>query len=147
MQGQVYQKDQNNCRGKGTEADGWGAEKFQYCPTNDRSCEIYVGGKLSGYVADDTKSPAAKVCAQETILGRKWNLPDGFEIFTMGGIALFDIFLDIPSENTNTPTLIPMSYSSSIEDSWSIAFYKSLKEVSAGSGPKSDFDHVLCISK
>jgi len=86
MQGQVYQKDQNNCRGKGSEADGWGAEKYQYCPTNDRSCEKETGDRLRRYVADETKSPAAIACAQETFLGKRWGLPEGYEVFTEGGV-------------------------------------------------------------
>ncbi len=66
--GQVYRQAQNDCQGNGTKATVWGASRLQWCPTNDRACEI--DGK-----ADPTKSPAAKACADDTFLSKKWMLP------------------------------------------------------------------------
>jgi hypothetical protein len=66
--GQVYRPEQNDCRGTGTESNVWGRLKFQWCPTNDTSCEV-------NGIADPTKSPAAKACAEDTFLGKKWRLP------------------------------------------------------------------------
>jgi hypothetical protein len=66
--GQVYRPEQNDCRGTGTESDTWGATRYEWCPTNDTSCEV-------NGIADPTKSPAAKACAEDTFLGKKWRLP------------------------------------------------------------------------
>ncbi len=66
--GQVFRQTENDCQGTGTKETVWGASRLQWCPTNDRSCEI--DGK-----ADPTKSPAAKACADDTFLNKKWMLP------------------------------------------------------------------------
>ncbi len=66
--GQVYRPAENDCRGTGTKATVWGALKFQWCPTDDQSCE-------KDGVADPALSPAAKACADSTLLGKKWELP------------------------------------------------------------------------
>ncbi|HMY70003.1 MAG TPA: hypothetical protein PL163_25395 [Leptospiraceae bacterium] len=65
--GQVYRPAENDCRGTGTKGTTWGALKFQWCPTNDRSCE-------KDGVADPALSPAAKACADSNFLGKKWGL-------------------------------------------------------------------------
>ncbi len=70
IQGQVYRAEQNDCKGKGTQADWWGAEKFQWCPTNDRACEI----RNSDGSYDFTKSPAYATCNNDTTTGKKWQL-------------------------------------------------------------------------
>jgi hypothetical protein len=75
--GQVYRPEQNDCRGTGTETDSWGVIRYEWCPTNDTSCE-------TNGIADPTKSPAAKACADDTFLGKKWELPsmqDSMELF------------------------------------------------------------------
>ena len=68
IQGQVYRAEQNDCKGKGTQADWWGAEKFQWCPTNDRACIV----KNSDGSFDFTKSPAWASCIYDTTADKKW---------------------------------------------------------------------------
>ncbi len=156
MQGQVYQKDQNNCRGKGSEADGWGAEKYQYCPTNDRACEKETGDRLREYVADETKSPAAIACAQETFLGKRWGLPEGHEVFTANGSQIFDFFMEIPNyqnSGISSPpiyslgSIIPLSYPGNETEIKSVGFRPLERKVGGGTGPnKNESYPIFCIS-
>ncbi|MCB1193681.1 MAG: hypothetical protein KDK90_24810 [Leptospiraceae bacterium] len=62
-QGQVYRPEQNDCKGTGSASDYYGAQKYQWCPTNDTSCE-----------QDKTKSPAYTTCSEDTTAGKKWEL-------------------------------------------------------------------------
>ena len=72
VQGQVYRPVENDCRGKGTQDNWWGAEKYQWCPTNDRACETL---NSSGYyVYDLTKIPAFATCSNDTTANIKWEL-------------------------------------------------------------------------
>ena len=88
IQGQVYRQAQNDCKGTGTAANYYGAQKFQWCLVNDRSCEKLDGN--SSYVLDNTKSPAAMSCASETILNKAWG------IYSLDFIEQFgDTFKDI----------------------------------------------------
>ena len=75
LQGQVYRPAQNDCQGTGTAPD-WGAVKYQFCPTNDRACEMIVQDEFGAnyYVADPTISPAAKACDLDATAGRKWRM-------------------------------------------------------------------------
>lgn len=83
LQGQTYQPGPNNCQGTGGAPD-WGAQKFQFCPTNDRSCED------SNYKADPLTSPAAFACASDTTAGRTWRLiPDNPRPFNSEAITFF----------------------------------------------------------
>jgi hypothetical protein len=68
LQGQVYRITQNDCQGTGTKATAWGAQLYQWCPTNDRSCEDSNGNAIS------PASPAAKACADSNFQGKKWEL-------------------------------------------------------------------------
>ena len=113
MQGQVYLKDQNNCRGKGSEADGWGAEKYQYCPTNDYSCERRT--TLLNY-ADEIKSPAAVSCDQNIDLGRKWKLPEQSN-FRGDSSSFFNIIQEIPKVITNT-VIVPILFQLELMKCW-----------------------------
>ena len=76
LQGQVYRSAQNDCQGTGTSPD-WGAVKYQFCPTNDRACDMIVQDEdgYDIYVADPTKSPAAMSCAGDTTARKSWRMP------------------------------------------------------------------------
>lgn len=83
LQGQVYRSSQNDCKGAGTQSDYWGAQKFQWCPTNDRACEISKVYTYNGYnytytytyySVDRTKSPPYISCGNDTTANRKWEL-------------------------------------------------------------------------
>ena len=67
LQGQVYRSAENDCRGTGSAADQWGAAKFQFCSTDDTSCQDGSG------VANGS-SPAEQSCRGETLAGRSWHL-------------------------------------------------------------------------
>ena len=75
IQGQVYRAEQNDCKGKGTAADWWGAEKFQWCQTNDRACERTYGNGV--YFADSTKAVPNIICQNDAAAGKKWSFPTG----------------------------------------------------------------------
>ena len=72
IQGQVYRQAQNDCKGIGNAANYYGAQKLQWCTTNDRSCEKLDGN--GSYILDNTKSPAGISCAGETMLNKKWGI-------------------------------------------------------------------------
>jgi len=71
LQGQVYRKKEQDCKGTGTAPD-WGAIKFQICPSADRSCDRETS---VGWIIDKEKSPAAISCANDNTAGKKWFLP------------------------------------------------------------------------
>ena len=75
VQGQVYRSAQNDCKGTGTAANYYGAQKFQWCPTNDRSCEKLDSS--GNFVIDETKSPAALTCKSDSFLGKHWSVTPG----------------------------------------------------------------------
>ena len=47
IQGQVYRSAQNDCKGTGTAANYYGAQKFQLCPTNVSTCGNLSPAKIS----------------------------------------------------------------------------------------------------
>ncbi|MCP5494331.1 MAG: hypothetical protein H7A23_07225 [Leptospiraceae bacterium] len=63
IQGQVYRSEQNDCKGTGSAFDYYGAQKYQWCPTNDTSCDD-----------DQTKSPAYTACSEDTTSSKSWIL-------------------------------------------------------------------------
>ncbi|HNF17611.1 MAG TPA: hypothetical protein PK453_28390 [Leptospiraceae bacterium] len=72
LQGQVYRSAQNDCKGTGTAADYYGAQKFQWCPTNDGACD---NSPNTASVPSPKISPAGKSCYDETPIGtRHWSL-------------------------------------------------------------------------
>lgn len=75
IQGQVYRQSQNDCKGTGTAADYYGAQKFQWCSTNDESCNA----SGSTYSVDVNKSPAAISCEKEITGNKKWSLLTAFD--------------------------------------------------------------------
>ncbi|MDX1959071.1 MAG: hypothetical protein SFU98_10900 [Leptospiraceae bacterium] len=79
--GQVYRKSENDCRGTGTKETVWGALKFQWCPTNDRSCEDNSGN------ASPSVSPAANACAESIFLGKKWEMHDDEYYFSSQNLS------------------------------------------------------------
>ncbi|MCB1159776.1 MAG: hypothetical protein KDK45_19910, partial [Leptospiraceae bacterium] len=75
LQGQVYRKEENDCKGTGSESDYYGAQQLQFCDKLDYSCtgEDYT---LNG----NGNSEAYKSCDAETLLGRKWKVIRGKEL-------------------------------------------------------------------
>ncbi len=47
LQGQVYRQAQNDCKGTGTAANYYGAQKLQFCPTNVSTCGDLSPAKIS----------------------------------------------------------------------------------------------------
>lgn len=47
LQGQVYRQAQNDCKGAGTAANYWNAQKYQLCPTNVSTCGNLSPVKIS----------------------------------------------------------------------------------------------------
>jgi len=73
IQGQLYRSAQNDCKGTGTAADYYGAQKFQWCPTDDESCD-------SSGDADVNKSPAGNSCDKDMTANRKWQIFDTYPL-------------------------------------------------------------------
>ena len=102
LQGQVYRKSKNDCRGTGTSADNWGAVKLQFCPTNDRACDMekdYDNDGIKEWVADPTKSPAAKSCARDDTAGKNWKLADVY--YQQFPDDISKMFPDLPIGSSN----------------------------------------------
>jgi hypothetical protein len=111
LSGQVYRIVQNDCQGIGTKATIWGAQKYQWCPSNDTACES-LDSSGNYYLVNTLLSPAAKACADSLLLGKKWQIP--FGLFTslpsyddpIGDMAfiyqknpsLFDDYISIKSD-------------------------------------------------
>ena len=112
--GQVYRQTQNDCQGAGTKETVWGASQLQWCPTNDRSCE--KDGK-----ADPTISPAAKACAEDKFVGKKWrmvNLADNLgKIFPLLSIQMIN---DLKNINDFRSPKFWLEESPSEERAWTI---------------------------
>lgn len=144
LQGQVYRSAENDCRGTGSSPE-WGAVKYQFCPTNDRSCDMTAKDDNGRdiYVADPTKSPAAKACADDTTAGKSWYLP-------MGNVILIDNFLRYSSEIiTGTSNLywINRAYYNDKSSTWYIdSSDGSRKYLSNTYINKNEYAYVLCTS-
>lgn len=74
IQGQVYRQAQNDCKGTGTAANYYGAQKLQACPTNN-SCS-------------DSVSQAMSSCANDTTTGKVWK-PGNFQTASFGENVVF----------------------------------------------------------
>ncbi|MCB1194257.1 MAG: hypothetical protein KDK90_27725 [Leptospiraceae bacterium] len=61
IQGQVYRSEQNDCKGTGSASDYYGAQKYQWCPTNDTSCN-----------SDLKNSPANATCLNDLTASKGW---------------------------------------------------------------------------
>lgn len=120
LQGQVYRKEQNDCKGAGTAANYWNAQKFQWCSTNISTCT-------------DSESPARTSCLNDTTVGRKWTEPSGF-VYSKD---TKDYFKQRPDEIPFGPT-----------DYYWGAFFKSVYNINGESpSPAVNYDsphYVLC---
>lgn len=137
IQGQVYRQAQNDCKGTGTAANYWGAQKFQWCTANDDSC-IKLYGTVKGI--DYSKSPAGISC--------------NTDISTP--IKSFGLFLPSFAREFNLKGLYADSPNSSTDYYWSVDIANVLanSEVIAEnfdfkqeSFAKTDFNYVLCGKK
>lgn len=84
VQGQVYRPVENDCRGKGTQDNWWGAEKYQWCNIGYDEC-----------VNDLTKSPANATCLNDTVGGHSWEPYILEEIFIK--FIIKNLLIDIPN--------------------------------------------------
>jgi hypothetical protein len=100
VQGQVYRPVENDCRGKGTQDNWWGAEKYQWCATDDRSCEKESIYNVGIYWIDESKSPAAITCKKDQTNNLSWkiysNTNDSVEYFPKLYTLLNDRRYEIP---------------------------------------------------
>ncbi len=74
VQGQVYRQAQNDCKGTGTAANYYNAQKYQGCPTNDTACDDSVGNQSK------TLSPARASCILDTTKGLSWDNEYSFSV-------------------------------------------------------------------
>jgi|JI10StandDraft_1071094.scaffolds.fasta_scaffold118727_3 hypothetical protein len=74
IQGQVYRQAQNDCKGTGTAANYWGAQKLQACPTNDTACDDSIGKQSK------TLSPARASCINDKTAGQSWDNEYSFSV-------------------------------------------------------------------
>lgn len=142
LQGQVYQPGPNNCQGTGSAPD-WGAQKLQFCPTNDRSCED------ANYKANPLTSPAAASCAADTTAGRAWRLPDYSN--TTEGLSgdILDYLSDLPGGSEGFWTQEARHGTETeayLYGFLSYTTYSGIKLLSNGYELKNIPQYVLCIS-
>jgi hypothetical protein len=133
IQGQVYRKEQNDCKGAGTAANYWNAQKYQFCTANDRSCEKLDSS--GNYVIDETKSPAALACKNDKTNGITWYITGSVSTKTFPFFKRPD---EIPLSESDffwggTPFDSSTAYALSIDPS------KNIQKAN-----KSSFNYVLC---
>lgn len=124
IQGQVYRQAQNDCKGTGTAANYYGAQKLQMCPTNS-SCTKSV-------------SPVVTSCKNESIGNRTW-VPKSFWDFTSEYIALINYY---KSRSDEIPAALTDFY-------WDyfpgLSFANIDGSLSSNSAFYTDFTYVLCF--
>lgn len=100
IQGQVYRSAQNDCKGTGSVADYYGAQKFQWCSTKDGAC------LTADRSVDVNKSPAAISCDKDTMGGQKWKIFDSYKT-TQASIDNYRKREEIPNDIfwLDTPTI------------------------------------------
>ena len=138
LQGQVYRSAQNDCKGTGSAADYYGAQKFQWCPTNDGACD----DSSSASSAMNLKiSPAGKSCLNESLNQiTKW---EPVLVFA-DQKAVFSTYKDRGDE-------IPVNEYIWVDD-WRFATNNSAPgftindPVNVTLFPKSNYFYVLCMS-
>ena len=111
LQGQVYRKDFNDCRGGGSADNFWLAARIAFCDKNDTSCDALE------------KNPVYQNCAGDATSGKKW--APLTSLYQIREIPNFEgYFPDIPfrnpvgiwsnastySENNSTPVGARESY-------------------------------------
>jgi hypothetical protein len=141
LQGQIYRSTQNDCQdpsGGRNAGNNWGALTFQFCTTNDGSCE-------TNWKADPIKnSPAAVSCANDTLANRKWHLYyNQYDTF-IGNFNQY--FPDIPIGATN---LIWSSYSDGVDPTLAEAYYFDVpyNKITFTNKAKINTYYVLCLSE
>ena len=149
LQGQVYRQPQNDCQGTGTSANNFGAQTFQWCPTNDTACEVRVpssSGSGSSVVVRVDVSPAAISCNNDPFLGRKWFLFDDSLISPSSGPLTIDSGFATFYNNTTIWDTTPNTSDPTSVDAYT--FNTNLTNTfSRNSVLKNTFNSVLCYSK
>lgn len=141
LQGQVYRTAENDCKGTGSATNSWGAQKFQWCQTADRSCDLPVfnsNGNIARYVVDPTKSPAAISCANDKTVNKSWSILEGLTNES-------DELWHFPEGTTKVPLWSVHAHLSKID----IAYlrFNGVNSSSDNSyGDKTLFQSVLCIA-
>lgn len=74
IQGQVYRSAQNDCKGSGTAANYYSAQKLQACSTNDNACDDSIGKQSK------TLSPARASCINDKTAGLSWDNEYSFSV-------------------------------------------------------------------
>lgn len=129
IQGQVYRQAQNDCKGTGTAANYWGAQKLQRCLTNT--------APFCGNLA----SPSSISCANDITAGRKWET-DNFS----GGTGIKNVQAYFLSRKEEIPTGIGDYYWSGYDASLTDINGYSTGLASGYFGDDS-FNYVLCFTK
>lgn len=99
LQGQVYRKNENDCRGTGNASNNYGAQLLQFCDKTDDSC-LNSRRVLSG----NGNSEAFNSCDSETMshpdFNEKWMLigSDYFIEILLKRYNLNEMFPDIPPD-------------------------------------------------
>ncbi len=123
IQGQVYRQAQNDCKGTGTAANYYGAQKLQMCPTTSTCI--------------DSDSPAMISCINDTTAGKAWK-PGGFE--SGANIKIVSNFLK--SRQDEIPATSTDYY-------WSQILGATLANIDGSSAPTGssiiNFGYVLCF--
>lgn len=127
LQGQVYRQEENDCKGTGSADDHYGAQKYQWCETNDTSCDD-----------DETKSPAKASCLNDNTAGRSWKL--------LSVDTIYNVYEDLISINDGIPSGDSDYYWNPYSSNTSEAEASTLRG-NTDTFSKDTYLYVLCVEK
>ena len=109
LQGQVYRSAENDCRGVGSSADGWGASKLQYCSTDTSACN--PAGQYPNYGTEYVYGQNSEIyvsCSNDTTAGLTWY---PLSVSSYGTLNYARHNSDLPSDISTTGIWEPSQYS------------------------------------
>jgi len=145
IQGQVYRPaPDNDCRGAGSAADNWGAQKFQWCASDNSACNLLSPNERK---ADPTLSAAAISCAADNFLGKKWimDFPYDLDFINYSLTNIDRILANHPDLPRDAGHEIWNNSSNSADDTLASLFrFNSDNTFEFSQGLKSSYHYVWC---
>lgn len=151
-QGQLYRPlPDDDCKGTGTAADYYGIQTFQWCPTNDYSCENLVNGS---YVPDPAKSPVHASCENDTFLGKKWKVASYSKSYLSSNIDTTGTVSEIGMLLATRPDEVPIGSSNYYWEYYGAGLLRSAAASFDGttgiyyrtSSNKADYHYLFCYT-
>lgn len=139
LQGQIYRQAQNDCQGTGTAANNFGAQTFQWCPTNGFACNQSTNSSPP----NENSSPAAITCRDDTFLQRRWYLFDASkeEIFKTAQASSFTSFYNSVSTWNASSGFTNSNFADIYNFTSNPPYFVTITE-----GLKNSFNNVLCYT-